>query len=78
MVKTIEHYRKQAAKFHPLHLKIGDMFDDILTDDFRLIRDQDCGGNQKIPLFIDKKKSRKVQLCYVDLIIIHDDRIHCN
>lgn len=76
MFKNIEYYRKQAAKSHPLHLKIGDMFDKILTDDFRLIRDKDCGGNQKIPLFMNKEKSRKTQLCNVDLLIIKKDQIH--
>jgi len=76
MVKTIEHYRKQAAKYHPLHFWLGNIFDDLLTDDFRLIRDKDCGGDQKIPLFIDKEKSRKTQLCYVDLLIIHNNKIH--
>lgn len=76
MVKSIEDYRKKAEKRHPLHLLIGDMFEQILPNDCELIRDQDCGGDQRIPLFIDKEKSRKTQLCNVDLLIIKNNKIN--
>jgi hypothetical protein len=40
-----------------------------------LIRDKACGGNQWIPLFLSDAKSRKTELCNVDLLVLKDNKI---
>ena len=64
---------------HPLHIVITQYIEDQLSDlwgpNIRLIKDQACGGRQQIPLFLNKDKSRKTELCKVDLAIIKGDRI---
>lgn len=60
---------------HPLHLAIGDLFENNLPSNCRLKRDEACGGDQQIPLFSSKKKSWVTELCNVDLLVIKDGKI---
>lgn len=60
---------------HPLHLAVAKLFEKTLSSDCYLIRDEACGGNQRIPLFTSKEKSRKTWYCDVDLLVIKDDKI---
>ncbi len=64
---------------HPLHILITEFIENNLTDlwssKIRLIKDQACGGKQQIPLFLNEIKSRKTELCKVDLAIVKDDYI---
>jgi len=64
---------------HPLHILITEFIENNLTDlwssKVRLIKDQACGGKQQIPLFLNETKSRKTELCKVDLAIVKDNYI---
>ena len=73
MSKPVEYYRQAAKERHPLHLKIGDLFEEIYSDN--LVRDQACGGNQNIPLFRYEHKSRSNEFCNVDLLVLKNGKI---
>ena len=77
MNRSSEYYRERAKQRHPLHLKIGDLFHEILekTNYYELIRDEACGGDQQIPLFIEPMKSNKAQYCNVDLLVIREQTV---
>jgi hypothetical protein len=62
---------------NPLHHAIGDMLGSMLTDqkDIALLKDPACGGNQRIPLFCSKKRSRETEYCNVDLAIIKNNKV---
>jgi len=62
-------------RLHELHVKIGDLIDDSLGKHSQLVRDQDCGGKQQIPLFCSEEKSNKTKYCNVDLLVIQDGKI---
>ena len=64
------------VRVHPLHFAVGDLFEDNLTPNCRLIRDEACGGDQQIPLFSSKEKSWVTELCNVDLLVIKDGKIN--
>jgi hypothetical protein len=34
-----------------------------------------CGGNQRIPLFYDREKSRETEYCNVDLLVLKENKI---
>lgn len=61
-------------KIHPLHKKIADMIENVLPS-HSLIKDEACGGNQRIPLFYDTKKSRETEYCNVDLLVLKENKI---
>ena len=64
---------------HRLHLKATELIEGQLSDlwdqKVRLVKDQACGGHQQIPLFLNENKSRKTELCKVDLALIKDGQI---
>lgn len=58
-----------------MHKVVGDIIEESLSPDCKLIRDKACGGDQQIPLFISKGKSRETEYCKVDLLVLKDDKI---
>jgi len=64
-----------SKKVHPMHKEIGDILERNLPQDCRLIRDQACGGNQRIPLFYTEEKSRETEYCNVDLLVLKENKI---
>jgi len=63
-----------TRKIHPLHKRTADKIESVLPPN-RLIKDEACGGNQRIPLFYDAKKSRETEYCNVDLLVLKEDKI---
>jgi len=55
---------------HPLHFTIGGEVNSRIKPPASVIRDKACGGMQHIPLFHGKDRSRKTQLCKVDLLVL--------
>ena len=63
-----------SRSIHPLHKAIADKIGSVLPLN-SLIRDEACGGDQRIPLFDDEKKSRETEYCNVDLLILKDNKV---
>jgi len=61
-------------KVHPLHKEIADRLDNILPSN-SLVKDEACGGDQRIPLFYDKEKSRATEYCNVDMLVLKENRV---
>jgi translation elongation factor EF-Ts len=64
-----------GKKLSLMHRKIGDIFKTALPPDYELIRDEACGGTQRIPLFYVAEKSRKTEYCNVDLLVLKENKI---
>lgn len=60
---------------HPLHIAVCNLFADSISSDCKLIKDDACGGNQHIPLFLSKNKSRGTEYCNVDLLVLKKGKI---
>ncbi len=61
---------------HPLHKIIGDIVQDNIFPNCKILKDRACGGKtQRIPLFRSNYKSLDTKYCYVDLLIIKDNKI---
>lgn len=60
---------------HPLHKIIGKIIDENLSPGYDLLKDRACDGNQNIPLFFSKEKSKQTGYCNIDLLILKDDKI---
>ena len=60
---------------HPFHKKIGDLINNTVFPGCKIIKDSACGGNQHIPLFCSKERSRETGYCNVDLLITVDNKI---
>lgn len=60
---------------HPLHEVIGRLIRKDLFSECEIIKDPACGGKQHIPLFCSGNRSRKTELCNVDLLITQEDKI---
>ena len=60
-----------------MHKRIADIFEEALREQphYRLIRDEACGGRQRIPLFNTAQKSRKTEYCNVDLLVLKQNKI---
>jgi hypothetical protein len=60
-----------------LHLTIGRFFKNLFKtrDDYELVMDRACGGNQRIPLFYLPEKSRESEYCNVDLMVLKRNKI---
>jgi len=56
-------------------MAVGNLFEDSISSDCQLIRDDACGGNQHIPLFFSENKSRGTEYCDVDLLVLKNGRI---
>jgi len=63
-----------SRKIHLLHKIIADKIESVLPS-HSLIRDEACGGDQRIPLFYDRKKSRETECCNVDLLVLKENKI---
>jgi len=63
-----------ARKIHPLHKEVADKLESIFPPN-SLVKDEACGGNQRIPLFYDKEKSRETEYCNVDLLVLKENKI---
>jgi hypothetical protein len=59
---------------HPLHKEIADQLENILPP-HSLVKDEACGGDQRIPLFYDKEKSRATEYCNVDMLVLKENRV---
>ena len=62
---------------HPLHEEVGQIVKRAaaLHPDCRVLDDSACGGNQRIPLFVTKQKSRKTAYCCVDSLILKGNQV---
>ena len=60
-------------KNHPLHKRVGEIFIECLGD--KVILDPACGGNQQIPLFIDKTPRNDTKITNVDILVQHNEKI---
>jgi hypothetical protein len=58
-----------------LHKAIGTAITECMPEGSELVLDQACGGKQQIPLFTKSQKSRRTQICKVDVLIIKRDQI---
>ena len=63
-----------VQKVHPLHKEIADQLQSILPYN-NLIRDEACGGDQRIPPFYDKEKSRATEYCNVDMLVLKQNKV---
>jgi len=63
-----------VKKVHPLHKAIADKLRSIFPP-HSLIKDEACGGDQRIPLFYDEEKSRATEYCNVDMLVLKDNRV---
>lgn len=61
---------------HPLHLTVANEIVKHTSGRGDVIRDEACGGNQHIPLFCGAERSRRTQLCKVDLLVIKSGQVH--
>jgi len=77
MVSEMVFNNDAGRNLHELHVSIGDLIEERLREreDFKLVRDKDCGGDQRIPLFCSGVKSRRTEYCNVDLLVIQDGKI---
>lgn len=62
------------TQIHPLHKKIAEKIESVIVPR-SLIRDEACGGKQRVPLFYDTKKSRETEYCNVDLLVLKENKI---
>jgi hypothetical protein len=63
-----------VQKVHPLHKEIAGQLESTLSPD-SLIKDEACGGDQRIPLFYDKEKSRATEYCNVDMLVLRENKV---
>ena len=59
---------------HPLHKQTADKLESILPQ-HSLVKDEACGGDQRLPLFYDKEKSRATEYCNVDMLLLKNNRV---
>lgn len=57
---------------HLLHKKIGNVLKKVDYGACELVLDPACGGDQNIPLFVEKSKSNQTQYCNVDALILNN------
>jgi len=62
---------------HPLHREIGEHLANKLkkNDNIKILRDDACGGKQKISLFLTNDNTADSRLCQVDMMILKDNEI---
>jgi len=60
---------------HPFHKVIGDLINKDIFPGCKIIKDPACGGNQHIPLFCAKTRSRETEYCNIDLLITVNNKI---
>ena len=63
-----------VKKVHALHKAVADKLESIFPPN-GFVKDEACGGNQHIPLFCDRKKTRATQYCNVDLLVLKENRV---
>ena len=60
---------------HPLHEIISDCFSSNEFPDCKIVKSQDCGGHQDVPLFCSKNKSRETRYCLADMLMMKDSKV---
>ena len=60
---------------HQLHEAIGVAIAGADLPECTVVRDPACGGDQRIPLFCCKDKSRKTEYCDVDLLVLKENKV---
>ena len=60
---------------HPLHLAVAETIAQQLPDQYKLLCDPACGGDQHLPLFVGPEKRRSTRMCCVDLLILCSGKI---
>lgn len=61
---------------HQLHRLIGKIIkENFSSEEFEVLLDRACGGEQNIPLFSTRKKSRATEICDVDILIMKNGKI---
>jgi hypothetical protein len=68
-------YDEEITMSHPLHQAIGEALDNAKLKECEILKDQACGGDQNIPLFVGKSKSNTTEYCNIDLLVLKNDRI---
>lgn len=63
-----------AKEVHPLHKAIADRLKSVFPL-HNLVKDEACGGKQRIPLFYDRDKSRATEYCNVDMLVLKENRV---
>ena len=63
-----------VKRVHPLHKEIAEQLASLLLP-YSLIKDEACGGDQRIPLFYDKEKSRTSEYCNVDMLVLKENKV---
>jgi hypothetical protein len=58
-----------------MHEKIGNIIERALPSEYKVMRDEACGGEQRLPLFYTAEKSRATEYCDVDLLVLKEDKI---
>ena len=66
---------RRSKMEHPLHKAVADCINSKEFFNCKIIISQDCGGEQKIPLFCSEEKSFENQYCQVDMLILKDNLI---
>lgn len=67
--------RRVSKKEHPLHQAVANALQQRLDDRFCLQKDEACGGDQYLPLFIGTEKGRTTRMCCADLLILADGKV---
>lgn len=60
---------------HRLHKAVADALGTAVSDHYTVLKDPACGGDQHLPLFLHKEKSRAHKLCNVDALVLLDGRL---
>ena len=68
-------YEERDRPMHELHKAVGGAIADAKLQGCVVIRDPACGGDQNIPLFCCREKSRWTEYCDVDLLIVKGNKV---
>lgn len=68
------------ANEHDFHKMIGEKIynnfnENVEGKECQVILDHACGGKQRVPLFLSTEKSRRTELCNVDILILCNRKI---
>jgi len=65
----------KEISLHKLHKIIAKRLAKQIPESCKLLVDYACGGSQRLPLFLDKPKSRKTTCCNVDMLVLQNHTI---
>jgi len=60
---------------HPLHLLAVKEIEAVLPSGLEAIKDPACGGNRCLPLYLNDKGGREMQLCKVDCLVLKNSQV---